>query len=472
MTFTADASAGLLGPAWLANRRSSAWERFSAGSMPTEDDELWKYSDVGRLDLDSFAPFAFDTSTGATTLELIAHARGVACLVGEWQALVVTVDGNLLCIEQGANGPVETGDGGPLQAHGALTGEEPEAVALSRDALDDLHSAFVADVVQVRISAKATLEHPVVIVHLVTPGPEQRAALAPACFPHLHVQLGTSAEASVVEVVTGAPAAPGTRGLVMPVTELEVGDNSRLSYASLQVLPQGWRQLGVQSARVGRDASLRTFNASLGASAGRARSEAELVGQGGEAVLVAGYLGTGEQLHDLRTIQDHVAPHTRSELLCKGAVTDVARSAYVGLTRVRNGAHGADAFQTNRNLVLSEGAHADSVPTLDIQENDVRCSHASTVGPIDEDQLYYLESRGIDPAVAERLIVLGFFKDLAAASPIASVGEWFVSSVSERLESHVERTKVAPRTNDGATDGVGTDGAGTDGAGTDGAAHD
>jgi Fe-S cluster assembly protein SufD len=439
LTFTADASAGLLGPAWLAKRRSSAWERFSAGSMPTEDDELWKYSDVGRLDLDSFAPFAFDTSGGGATAELIAHARGVASLVGEWQALVVTVDGTFVCIEEGANGSVETGDGGPLIAHGASSErEEPEEVALSRDALDDLHSAFVADVVQVRISAKATLEHPVVIVHLVTPGPENQAALAPAFFPHLYVQLGTSAEASVVEVVTGVPDAAGVRGLVMPVTELEVGDNSRLSYASLQVLPQGWRQLGVQSARVGRDASLRTFNASLGASAGRVRSDAELVGQGGEAVLVSGYLGTGEQLHDLRTIQDHVAPHTRSELLCKGAVTDVARSAYVGLTRVRNGAHGADAFQTNRNLVLSEGAHADSVPTLDIQENDVRCSHASTVGPIDEDQLYYLESRGIDPPVAERLIVLGFFKDLAAASPIASVGEWFVSSVSERLASHVE----------------------------------
>jgi Fe-S cluster assembly protein SufD len=120
-----------------------------------------------------------------------------------------------------------------------------------------------------------------------------------------------------------------------------------------------------------------------------------------------------------------------------GAVTDMARSAYVGLTRVRNGAHGADAFQTNRNLVLSEGAHADSVPTLDIQENDVRCSHASTVGPIDEDQRYYLESRGIDPAVAERLIVLGFFTDLASATPISTVGDWFVGSVSKRLAAHV-----------------------------------
>ena len=124
---------------------------------------------------------------------------------------------------------------------------------------------------------------------------------------------------------------------------------------------------------------------------------------------MAGYFGTGHQLHDLRTVQDHVAPRTKSQLLCMGAVTDTASSAYVGLTRVRNGAHGADAFQTNRNLVLSDGAHADSVPNLDIEENEVRCSHASTVGPIDEDQRYYLEARGIAPAVAERLIVLGFF---------------------------------------------------------------
>ncbi len=143
----------------------------------------------------------------------------------------------------------------------------------------------------------------------------------------------------------------------------------------------------------------------------------------------------------------------RRVLTCQRS--DVARSAYVGLTRVRNGAHGADAFQTNRNLVLSEGAHADSVPTLDIQENDVRCSHASTVGPIDEDQLYYLESRGIDPAVAERLIVLGFFKDLAAATPISSVGNWFVASVSERLAAHVGSIKAGRATTNGGTDGAG-----------------
>ncbi len=465
MTFTADASAGLTGPKWLAERRSAAWERYSAASLPTEDDDLWKYSDVGRLDLDSFAPFASDPTAGAAAQELIARARRVASFVGKCSALVVTVDGAPLLVEQGSDGPVEGDGGGALQVRTAPVDDEPESIALTLDALDDLHSAFVQDMVQIRIRAKAILEHPIVVVHLVTrglahladsngprsTGEATRAALAPATFPHLHVLLGASAQASVVEVITGAAGlqtsvvdeivAPPPKGLIVPVTELEVDDNSRLSYASLQVLPPGWRQLGVQAARVGRDANLRTFSASLGATAARVRSEAELVGQGGEAVLVAGYLGTGEQLHDLRTIQDHVAPHTRSELLCKGAVTDLARSAYVGLTRVRNGAHGADAFQTNRNLVLSEGAHADSVPTLDIQENDVRCSHASTVGPIDDDQRYYLESRGIDPAVAERLIVLGFFTDLASATPIKSVGDWFVASVSKRLAAHVGGAK-------------------------------
>jgi Fe-S cluster assembly protein SufD len=272
------------------------------------------------------------------------------------------------------------------------------------------------------------------VVHLVAQGDETQAD--PAYFPHLYVDIGASSEAKVVEIVAGATSTGGS-GIVFPATELQVADDARLSYAGIQLLPVGWRQVGVQSARVGRDATLKCFNASLGGSAGRLRADAELVGQNGEADLVAGYLGTGSQLHDLRTVQDHVAPKTRSQLTCMGAVMDHSRSAYVGLTRVRNGAHGADAFQTNRNLVLSEGAHADSVPTLDIQENDVRCSHASTVGPIDQDQLYYLESRGIDPGVAERLIVLGFFRDLANRVPIASVASWFVGEVEARLAAHL-----------------------------------
>ena len=121
------------------------------------------------------------------------------------------------------------------------------------------------------------------------------------------------------------------------------------------------------------------------------------MGQAGRTSLLAAYLGTDEQVHDFRTLQDHHAPRTESQLLFKGAVADTARSVYSGLIQIRKGARGSNAFQTNHNLVLSEGAHADSVPNLDIDENDVRCSHASTVGPIDEEQRYYLETAGDRP---------------------------------------------------------------------------
>ena len=386
--------------------------------------------------------------SGSLPNELIAKARSVASSLGDWSALVVTVDGSLLAVENPPGSELDES----LHVQGSVGSEEPEPVLVVRDAIDELHAAFAIDQVHVQVAAKATLRQPVVVVHIVTSG--EPGQPAPACFPHLYVHVDTSAEASVVEVMIGASGAVGDPtddelsgsgatsprlGLVVPLSELEVGDDARLSFASLQLLPEGWEQLGVQAGRVGRDGLLRSFCASLGGSAGRVRADALLVGQGAEASLVAGYFGTGHQLHDLRTVQDHVAPRTKSQLLCMGAVTDHASSAYVGLTRVRNGAHGADAFQTNRNLVLSDGAHADSVPNLDIEENEVRCSHASTVGPIDEDQRYYLEARGIAPSVAERLIVLGFFNDLAGRVPIASVGEWFVSTVSDRIRNHVGR---------------------------------
>ena len=128
-------------------------------------------------------------------------------------------------------------------------------------------------------------------------------------------------------------------------------------------------------------------------------------------------------MHDFRTIQDHDAPHTTSDLLFKGAVQDESRSVYTGLIKVRKHARGTAAFQTNRNLTLSEGAWAESVPNLEIETNDVRCSHASTVGPIDADQRFYLESRGIPTQIAERLIVLGFFDEVLDQLPVGPLAD-------------------------------------------------
>ena len=126
-------------------------------------------------------------------------------------------------------------------------------------------------------------------------------------------------------------------------------------------------------------------------------------------------------MHDFRTVQHHQAPKTRSDLLYKGAVANSARSVYSGLIRVEKGARGTNAMQTNRNLVLHEGAHADSVPNLEIEDNDVRCSHASAVGPIAEDQRFYLESRGVPTEVADRLIALGFLDEVLEQLPFPAL---------------------------------------------------
>jgi Fe-S cluster assembly protein SufD len=146
------------------------------------------------------------------------------------------------------------------------------------------------------------------------------------------------------------------------------------------------------------------------------------------------YFAAAGQMHDFRTLQDHIAPRTSSDLLFKGAIGDRARSVYTGLIRIGHDAKGSTAYQTNRNLTLSEGAWAESVPNLEIETNDVKCSHASTVGPIDEDQRFYLESRGLPPELAERLVVLGFFDEVLDRLPIGSLAAQLRQQVAAKLQ--------------------------------------
>jgi Fe-S cluster assembly protein SufD len=232
-----------------------------------------------------------------------------------------------------------------------------------------------------------------------------------------------------------ADTGPGSTGhFVDAVVELLVSDAAHVRYLSVQEHgPRTW-QVALQRAHVGRDSTLRSTVVALGGEYARLRSEARLDGEGGESDLTAVYFGDGHQMLDFRTLQDHVAPNTRSDLLFKGAVEDTAQSVYSGLIRVRKEAQKTRAFQTNRNLVLTEGAEAKSVPNLEIEADDVKCSHASAVGPIDEDQLYYLATRGVPPEEAERLIVLGFFDDVFDRLPVRSLVAPLRQSVVEKLE--------------------------------------
>jgi Fe-S cluster assembly protein SufD len=419
--FTADAAAALPGPDWMTQRRVDALDRFEAGELPTEAEEVWRYSRIDELDLTSFRPVA---ATEAQT-GLPPAVMAVADAVGPRSGLLVLRDGRVAHAEVrddlAARGVLLAG---LLQAAPEEGIELLGSVAGAPDSFVELANAFLAEAALVRVPPKVELDAPLVVVHwLDTDGG--------AVFPRTVVQVGESSQAGVVEVVASGDVA----ALAAPVVELDVADAANLAYVGLQQLGSRVWQVAYQASRVGRDAGLRSFTASLGGEYARLRTDSRLAGQGGSTQLMAAFFGAGDQMHDFRTLQDHDAPKTTSDLLFKGAVRDRARSVYSGLIRIRHGAHGSNAFQTNRNLVLSEGAHADSVPNLEIEENDVRCSHASTVGPIDEDQRYYLESRGVPPAAADRLIVAGFFGDILDRAPVPGVRAYLRGAVSDRLDS-------------------------------------
>jgi Fe-S cluster assembly protein SufD len=422
--FTPEAARALGGPDWLVERRHAAAEQLAGITWPTPADEIWRYSRIDQLDLDEYRPVSAD-EVGEPGLEPAPGGGPVAADAGERAGLVVVRNGRVVHHELD-----DTIAAKGVQVCGIATCEEADVAAVlgscsqaSPDAFTVLHDAFLAGGAFIRVPAGVVVDKPILVLHW-----SEGDGLA--TFPHTLVL----AEESAVVTVVDRFGSPDTRHLVDAVVELLVGDNARVRYLSVQEHgPRTW-QVALQRAHVGRDAALHSSAVALGGDYARLRSESRLDGDGAESDLTAVYFGDHTQMLDFRTLQDHDAPNTRSDLLFKGAVEDEAHSVYSGLIRLRPAARKANARQTNRNLVLSEGAGAESIPNLEIEANDVQCSHASAVGPIDEDQLYYLESRGVPPADAERLIVLGFFDDVLERLPVPTLVRALRRTVVEKVE--------------------------------------
>ena len=422
--FTSDAARALGGPEWLVRRRLAAQERLEDVTWPTPAEEIWRYSRIDQLDLARYRPFAPD-ELGPAGDERAPGGGPWAAEAGSHAALIVVHDGRVVHHELDAALEAKG-----VRACGIATCDDQAVSELigrasnaSEDAFTVLHDAFLAGGAFVHVPAGVVVEDPILVLHWCEG--DGRAS-----FPHTLVSIGESAQATVLDRFGSPP----TDHLVDAVTELLVDDNAHLRYLTVQEHgPRTWH-VGLQRAHAGRDATIRTSAVALGGDYARLRSETLLAGEGAESDQLAVYFGDGEQMLDFRTLQDHDAPNTRSDLLFKGAVEDTARSVYSGLVRLRPAARKASASQTNRNLVLTEGAGAESIPNLEIEANDVRCSHASTVGPIDDEQLYYLESRGIPPEEAERLVVLGFFDDVFERLPVGALTRGLRRSVVDKLE--------------------------------------
>jgi Fe-S cluster assembly protein SufD len=374
--------------------------------MPKATEEVWRYSPIDDLNLANHTLATVPMSQELP--EILDGLRGIVVFesAGSLTLPDAAVDGvSLSTLSDHAEG---------AEILGAVAGNDEALVALNTSAMTE---GLVID-----IRRGVMVATPIIVMHNVASG---------ASFPRTIVRVAEGASATVIECFAGGP----DGALCVPVTEVSVASGGNLRLGSVQLLDVGAWHLATIEATVDRDATIAEFTAGIGASYDRIRSDTVLAGQGASSILRSTYLGEGDQIHDLRTKQDHVASKTISDLLCKGAVTGSSRSIYSGLIKMRHGAVRSNAMQTNHNLVLSEAAHADSVPNLDISENDVRCSHASTVGPIDEDQRYYLESRGIEPAEAERLLVRGFFRDLLNQTTQAGVVDLVAAEIESRLDA-------------------------------------
>jgi Fe-S cluster assembly protein SufD len=433
-TFSAEASAGLPGPGWLRERRAAGHEAFVSTPLPTDSEEVWRYSPIDHLALDEFAPQAPQPEGSVPRSPAAAEELRAAV-----ETVLGTSAGSVL-VHNGRAGTfaVAGTPGAPGFAFGRAE-DVPEArhllgsVQSGGDTLVRLNDAFMPDPVFVDVPAGVTVAGPLLVVHWCDAGA--------AAFPRLAVRAGEGAAVSVVEVFAGAEGPE--RSLIVPVTELAAAEGASLSYVSLQILGDAAWSIARLAARGAARSSMRTFTVGLGGAYDRVRADVSVDGRGARSEILSAYFGDGAQVHDIRTLQDHAAPRTTSELLCQGAVADRSRSVYSGLIRVHRGAVRTDARQTNHNLVLDEGAHADSVPNLDILENDVKCSHASTVGPIDEDQRYYIESRGVAPEVAEGLIVRGFFDAIIDRGPVPEVTPLLEREVHRRLDAALADRVVA-----------------------------
>ena len=423
--FTVDAARSLGGPDWLVARRVAAAEQLSGLTFPTNAEEIWRYSRIGQLDLDLYRPVPVE-ELNAPGDERAPGGGPWAMEAGKHAGMLVVRDGRVVRHELDP----------ALVAKGvrvcdlATCGVDPEVQAAlgsvvrdGADAFTLLHDAFNPGGALIWVPDGVVIDDPIVVLHWCEGDNE-------ASFPRTLVVAGKNSQVTVLERF----GSPKTNHLVDAVAELIVRDNASLRYLSVQEHgPKTWH-IGLQRAHLGRDARLKTAAVALGGDYARLRAEARLDEPGAESEMVAVYFGDHNQMLDFRTLQDHVAPRTRSELLFKGAVEDDASSVYSGMIRLREDAQKSEAYQTNRNLVLTKGASAESIPNLEIFANDVKCSHGSTVGPIDDEQRYYLESRGIRPAEAERLIVLGFFDDVFSRLPHGGLVGSLRRTVIDKIE--------------------------------------
>jgi Fe-S cluster assembly protein SufD len=387
--------------------QAEAIEEARSRDLPTEELEEWRYSRIDDLDLDGIRP----ASQGDG--ELTGTAKELAATV-EDAAVFGVIDAGMA-----TSWRAETGEVTVFADEGVVTPTDNED-------FDHLNAALTPATHTVTVRPGVELPGPVVVVD-IGGAPGELAA------PRLRFLADDGCTATFVHLVV----ARGS-GVMVPVTEVIAGDDAEVRVVTITVGEVGAWVLGRLASQVGRNTRLTLNSISLGGHYQRLRLDASLDGDSSDLDNRAMYLGTGNGMHDYRVHQRHDARHTASRLTLRGAVRDESEGVFTGIVRMERGAKGAEGAQDARHLILEDGTHVDSVPNLEIEENNVVCSHASSIAPINADQEFYLESRGVPTQQAVQLIARGFLNDGLAGLRPTGLGAVIAGVVREELARPIE----------------------------------
>lgn len=408
-------------PEWFAQRRREAWEVYQETPMPTTRDEAWRYTDLSKIPWQGLE-MRDESAPKPVSRREDVPAEILESLPDQGQVAGTSIEHNGVHIWREIDPELEKKGVLFLDLATAIR-EQPEliqsyfmtsAVTPNFGKLAALHGAFVSGGIVIYVPAGVEIELPITSFRWLD-------LEGTAVFPHTLLIAGPYSKVTYVEECASPSVALEGLAMNAGVTEIIAEEGSQIRY----VLVQQWGRhvFHYQANRVfaHKDARIQTLLVTLGSKVARSDVECDLQGEGSESEMLGVCLSDSKQHFDHHTYQLHAAPHAHSDLLYKGALKDRSRSVFRGMIRVLKGAQGTDAYQTNRNLILSEDAHADSLPNLEIEADDVRCSHGATIGQQDEQQLFYLMSRGIPRPVAEKLIVEGFFEEVLARVPLEAL---------------------------------------------------
>ncbi len=381
-------------PAWWLERKRAAYDRYTVLPMPKRTDEAWRFSNIATLTVEGFQPAATVPSGVA-----VGSPFGPSALTFVNNQLMVT-----LTDASRPKGVIVAPFSQALKSHGDLLKEHfmAQPQKLGSEKFASLHTAFVNDAALVYIPRGVELTAPIVITHIA-------AGDGTSVFPHTLVVAEETAKVTVIDYFvsadTGAHFACGAN-------DIYAGHGAQVTYIGAQHWSRPTLSFQFNSTVVRRDARVQSLNLHLGARQARHESLSQLQAPGGFSEMLALTVADGTQEFDQRTLQIHQAPNTKSDLLYKNALRNQAKTIFSGLIVVDPDAQKTDAYQSNRNLMLSEDAEANSLPGLEIQANDVRCTHGATSSRIDAEQEFYLQSRGIRREMADELLTFGFFEDV------------------------------------------------------------